>query len=473
MKKVLIVVLIIVMVLISSGCKNHFRQPQLWWGPDADWKTHQVAIAVGPDGAKHLLWTDSSIAENFRLIYEKTYNGEASTVRQTFIPPAGGSGDPMPMYLFPDIAVTDDGDVYIVWHHHAVDGNSYDCWNNISADGEVDDNACHQLNISTNSSAAGRPKVIAYENVIYAVYEGIDDNLYYRQLNPLNDSFGKVSVAGGSSENPSLAVSTYLDGTETRYILHVSWSNHDLGASSVSVYNSNYLSTGDMANEQMSADPGPRSDAVIRAVDDFNRLFFVARREGISDVLSVAYCVLPVCSSFNGTDTILDPAENWNLTGTPDMAWEIGTTVRITFLASNDTTTATTTKPEIFTVAYSAGDDGPNATTRITTNDEEEYDPRIAGAYFWYVLAWRNRGDGGGTLRDFYIYDNSKETVRQLYESPDDVFYGLFDIAYRVGDTDMDMGGIFLDYDSDTGFWTYPWVVMNSEAYYLPMIIRP
>jgi hypothetical protein len=475
MKKVIIVVLIIVMVLISSGCKNHVRQPYLWWGPDADWQTVMVAIDVGPDGAKHLLWTDCTMALYCRLIYQKTYNGEASTVTQVYAE-SWDSGDPTPQYVFPDIAVADDGSVYIVWHLRYSDGRFYDCWNYISADGLVDDNACHQLqDTGMASTVQGRPKVITYDNVAYAVY-AVDDgseNLFYRQLAPLDESHGKVNVAGGGSDNPSLAVSTYLDGAVTKYILHVSWSNNDGGPTSVSVYNSNYLSTGDMTNEQMSADPGERSDAVIRVVNSYNRLFFTARREGTPDILSLAYCVLPACTTFEGTDTILDPAVHWELYGTPDMAWAIGTTVVVSFLATNDTTEVTTTEPEIFTVAYTAGDHGPNTTNRITANDVEESNPRMALGFPWLVLAWRNRGTAGGALRDLYIYDNVTSTVRQLYESPGDIVQGVFDIAYRVGNTSVDMGGIFLDHASDTGTWSYPWVVMNSEGYYLPVILKP
>jgi hypothetical protein len=75
--------------------------------------------------------------------------------------------------------------------------------------------------------------------------------------------------------------------------------------------------------------------------------------------------------------------------------------------------------------------------------------------------------------RDFYIYDNGTSTVRQLYESPGNILMGFFDIAYRVGDASVDMGGIFLDHASATGTWNYPWVVMNSEPYYLPVILKP
>ncbi len=122
MKKAITLLIVLAMILILSGCKTHVRLPFLWFGPDEEYMTFNVAIAVGPDGAKHLIRSDCNEDFYCRLTYEKTYNGEESEVTHVYSPASYDPGDPVPTYIFPDIAVTEDGTVYITWHYNELPG---------------------------------------------------------------------------------------------------------------------------------------------------------------------------------------------------------------------------------------------------------------------------------------------------------------------------------------------------------------
>ena len=218
MKKVLATLAVLVTLLALSGCKWQIALPRTFAAGSAN--TYDVNVSVGPEGQKHYFYV-SDILDTLTLTYTKTYSGSFPIGHHFTGDDTGGSENPI--YRYPDSAVTDAGTVYFVWHYRDDWGDYTDCWNYIQANGSYEDLLCHPLYTPEfyTSPTFTHPKVIAYKNVVYAVYErvsGGNRSLWYQQLSPLNASYGIVTnIGGGSSMDPSLAVSEYLDGEITKY----------------------------------------------------------------------------------------------------------------------------------------------------------------------------------------------------------------------------------------------------------------
>jgi hypothetical protein len=475
MKKVLVIVTILVSILSISGCKWQFLMPRV--APLSFGGTYDVNVSVGPDGAKHYFWVACSSGYCY-LTYIKTFTGKQVVA---IVYDTAGPWEPYtPSYRYPDSAVTDDGTVYFVWHAMDVNGDYLDCWNHIHADGSIDDNLCHPLYMPEfyTSPYLSHPKVIAYENVAYAVFERLESGnrtLWYQQLNPLNASYGIVSnydPDGGSSMDPSLAVSEYLDGAVTKYVLHVAWANNSGGASSKTVYNDNYGLIGDMTHQKLTSDTGIRSNPVVVTTDGPNKMVYVTYRQGTSGsscLLRLMNCSLPDCAVMSYyIDGLLDSTDHYWLVGTPDMAAMSNDAIFITFLGMNDATRLTTNYQEVFSLTYSDAISVPVTPTRITMNDLKESDPRIALTLPGISIAWR-LNPGSGIYRDVYILDNYSSSIRTVFTSPADVLDGFFDMASRGAD----VGGIFIDQRSTINTQYGPWISMNVESKYFPVLIKP
>jgi hypothetical protein len=473
MKKVLATLVILLSLIALSGCKWQIALPRTFApGPG---NTYDVNVSVGPDGQKHYFYTEELMG-GILLTYTKSYSGSFPTGHHYTGDDTGGPEDPI--YRYPDSAVTDDGTVYYVWHYQDDWGSYTDCWNHIHANGAYDDLLCHPLYTPEfyTTPTLTHPKVVAYKNVVFAVYERMvsgDRSLWYQQLNPLNASYGIVTnTGGGSSMDPSLAVSEYLDEDVTKYTLHVAWTSESGGASSHTVYNDNYGLTGDMVHQKISSETGVRSNPVIVTTVGANKKVFITYRlgnSGESGDLRLMFCPLPDCPLMSYViGGLLDPAEDYWLVGKPDMAVLPDDTIMISFLGINDVTWVTTENPEVFNLTYEFGDSIPVTPTRITVNDDQESDPRLALTMPGITIAWR-LNPSPGLYRDAYIVDNYTNSVRPVFISPADVMDGFFDIDARG----EDIGGIFLDQRSLSQINYRPWFTMNVEPLFLPVIIRP
>jgi hypothetical protein len=482
MRKVSAVLALLFVMGAITGCKLHYHLPILWFGPSGAWQTFDVAIAVAPDGAKQIFYVNCSYNGYCTITHEKNYQGEPHALMHLYTPETDYTSI-VPFYRFPDAAVADNGITYLVWHYMDHNGYYYDCWNYIAADNSVPNASCNPLQDEAQYSPENSyPKVVTYDNVAYAVYEvygGSTNSLYYRQLSPLDASHGQVTgVGGGTSANPSLAVSSYIDEDEqTRYVLHVAWANEWGNASSRTVYNNNYGVTGNMISQRISSDIGSRSDPVIVTIDSSSKTYIVYRLDGTPDKLALEYCDLPKCSVMIGVPDLLFGVGNWELMGRPDMIAG-GENIIITFTGMNDTTQVDTSFQEVFHVTYQAGGSIPVTVWRITNNNDEEGDTRIVwvtdsdGATA--VIAWRNNPDEG-YYRDAYIYDIitdasfGSDGIRMILQSPDAVAGGYFDIASNG----PNIGGIVIDLYSSIEGRHYPWFTFNGYGTYQPIINRP
>jgi hypothetical protein len=181
------------------------------------------------------------------------------------------------------------------------------------------------------------------------------------------------------------------------------------------------------------------------------------------------FCPLPDCPLMSYViGGLLDPAEDYWLVGKPDMAVLPDDTIMISFLGINDVTWVTTENPEVFNLTYEFGDSIPVTPTRITVNDDQESDPRLALTMPGITIAWR-LNPSPGLYRDAYIVDNYTNSVRPVFISPADVMDGFFDIDARG----EDIGGVFLDQRSLYQSNYRPWFTMNVEPLFMPVIIRP
>ena len=254
-------------------------------------------------------------------------------------------------------------------------------------------------------------------------------------------------VTGVSSANPSLAVSSYSDGEDTTYVLHVAWSSDGGNADSFTYFNDNYGTSGNMDNPHSSFAMGVRSDPVIVTTTGASKKVYVTYRYGIEGspgYLKVMYCYLPDCpTAYAHDDGILVPTENWWLVGMPDMGAKPDDSVLITFLGMNDTTRDTTGFQELFYVNYTAGDHDLTP-TRVTENSEKESSPRLALTFPGVTIAWRIESDPG-YFRDAYITDNGTNTIRTLFTSPAGAVAGGY---YDIAACGEDIGGIFIDQPS-------------------------
>ena len=299
MKRVSATITILVSLFVLSGCKWQIALPRTFAAGSAN--TYDVNVSVGPEGQKHYFYV-SNILDTLTLTYTKTYSGSFPSGHHFTGDDTGGSE--VPIYRYPDSAVTDDGTVYFVWHYRDDWGDYTDCWNYIQANGSYEDLLCHPLYTPEfyTSPALTHPKVIAYKNVVYAVFErmtGGNRSLWYQQLRPLNASYGIVTnTGGGSSMDPSLAVSEYLVGEVPHYVLHVAWASESGGATSHTVYNDNYDLTGDMTHQKVSSEVGVRSNPVIVSTTGTNKKIYITYRLGNSGGscdLRLMDCPLPDC----------------------------------------------------------------------------------------------------------------------------------------------------------------------------------
>ena len=234
-KKVLTVTLLVVFLFCASGCKNKISIPRPLISSETTYDTYEVATAIGPDGVKHFVWSECALNGSCHIVYTKTYLGESNPM--FYYHPYSPNPEYPARFINPDIAVGGDGYVYLAWHYIEDDGSYYDCWNMITNDGTTADSCgILQTNFDEHSTQYGRPKVVAMDNVAYAVYEvrlETGDFLMYRKIRSYSMAEHLVSGAtpNVSSDNPSIALS-YDVASPTSYTLHVTWSTLDGGAGS-------------------------------------------------------------------------------------------------------------------------------------------------------------------------------------------------------------------------------------------------
>lgn len=200
-KSFLIIVLASIIAFSVSGCKQQFFPP-LPLVSSGSSAAISPALAVDPEGYKHIVWVEGSGSNN-QVIYWKTW----------FNVPVITRVKASPNSVKPDIAVTDDGDAYVVWSVLDSPNPTQYCYRLIRHTGEVLDNPCFQCG---SSSTGNGIQVIARANVAYAVYE-CSNHLHYVKLSGESEQ-GVLEYfpPGRTLKNMRLAI-------DSNAKLHVAW----------------------------------------------------------------------------------------------------------------------------------------------------------------------------------------------------------------------------------------------------------
>ncbi len=268
------------------------------------------AAAVGKDGTKYFAWSVCAsivILSDCDIYVNWTIAGEPND--PVIVERPAGATD-----MRPDITVTDNGTVYLVWerNEHA---SASDCWATFDP-GSPGPVTCRALGgIYGNNS--GDPKIASYGNTVYAVYGSIDWNtgvlkLRYRQLNPLDRSGGWMI---GDSRFVPQSWAVAVSSADT---LHAAWVEADCSPSCAyyMAYGNNRFSSGDMYARSYVWLRSSRPVPVIGVAPlDNNRVYVACGVETNLGLLTYA--------GDGGGDSSWRGAAlagNWTILGDPSMA---------------------------------------------------------------------------------------------------------------------------------------------------------
>ncbi|HNT74093.1 MAG TPA: hypothetical protein PKH77_03625 [Anaerolineae bacterium] len=424
-----------------------------------------VSAAISPNGARHYVF-DQCDSDACKIAYYRAHGGNPFLrLEITPSPPFYGF---YRYYLYPDIAVTDDDQVFVVWY---VGGASnHTIINGILYASIVTDTV--SIDSVTNLAMVSRqpPKVIArgtYVYAVYAMYDGVEGLQWrYRQLQPL-DAEGNI---GGSdtvyASRPQLGIDSQGD-------LHAVYRLTDGSKQTIAYWKTGTISETILAitenNEQHLILP----DMVLDPDDTAHVVVGITTTTGISlAILSLALSpTAPITTEIPLTNTL----QPWSLYGQPHLVNGIPYTSYVTETMGVPAMTGITSTLVVFSAKNSELSEpeiwvySPRHTSlmRITNNAWADGEPLITSVDHAPVIGWRTI-DGSGCQRDVYTWDTI-HGIRQIHTS------ASTDACHRgyalVGQGKWG-SGIWIDSLSDDDDTAVPWVVFNAYRTYLPIIQR-
>jgi len=447
--KRLVVCIFLLSILSSNGCM--FQIAPLVKVPLAvnGYESYQVSIAVAPNGKIHIARTECPYGtySECQLIYTTVMGGQVDNVYR--IPTSAYFSN----ISDPDIAVTSSGVAYFIFRDYCNnDGNFYDYWMT-SADLSV----IRRLDHSYVSS--GPPKIAAYGNYVYAVYQVPDGSytrLRYKQLLG-GASAGKVENQSSNHLIKPLSIAVNPSGH-----LYVLWGRENV---SNSVYlASNYNTTGNMTvlvgGGSWSTGLNPKEMPLLVSQDgawvydtliypdyvNFSDHVYVDRWESTDFPDGVRVTVN------------LDPDKQWEILQPICMQVDQDK-VYLAIVASNQDVTS----PELYEYTYTFGSPINNPPIRITYNSETEGPPECAyyddGDDAGFVVSWRKFDWSGYSTT--YVWD----PVHDIRTIPQVSTFGNNGFG-------MDGNGRFIAGIANvfTSSVLTPWVAYNAELVYLPLV---
>ncbi len=414
-----------------------------------------ATVALGKDGMKYFAWSscDSEFGPTqcgINVTWTKAGERPDSLVMQQ---------SERALDRYPDITVTDDGIVYLVWTRTTVFDSRYDCWAkfNPNSPGRV---ACSFL-ATVSLAQYGRPKIASYGNIVYAVYgnvgpgwQGIEhEQLRYRQLNPLDQSGGLVNNPDENSIYPAIAVSSA--GT-----LHYAFIEY-YGPSDafISFYYGNNRSGKICPCLHLPNTPHYSPPAIGVAPLDDNRVY-VAYDYNDTELITVTY---PSDGSRGGVEGNPLPDWNWVNMGPPAMAVydEPGnSTAFFAFSARSDSSPMDT---EIYLrqwnadpVAQTDNDIDDTAAQIVLLKDDNFF------LHFVLVLGW---AEWATTGRQSHVYEETWPLSQaQVIATGADGYSDL-----ELAGNGPYIGGIWGSYAGDKGIQNG---AFNVHQISLPIILR-
>ncbi len=410
--------LLSILVLLLAGCeattpKDISRPIRLYADPTRP-GFFDPAVAVGKDGMKYFAWSEcyDDDQSNCDIVVTWTIAGE--THDPVIVQRPAGAYD-----RYPDITVTDDGMVYLVWERQV--SSRSDCWAKFdpASPGPV---TCRVLGREYFTNF-GKPKIASYGNTVYAVF-GFWSSYFdasfsrYRQLNPLDRSSGRVSLEleSGKAGNWAIAVSS----ADT---LHVAWVDGSCDTvedcRNYLFYGNNLFTSGDFpVYHNFGPRPSLSSPVISVAPLDNNRVYLASTAS--NELISFSIPDDGFGTPVPGKDL---PTEDWAIDGGLSMAINEAngsSSASIAFSASR------ATSKEIYVKDF-------NGDPVAQTNDDvDDVEPQIVflkekpGSFInFQVLVWWVQDSKGNYVQ---VYEKTTALAPQvIYDGPSK--YGFVDLA--------------------------------------------
>jgi len=454
-KRLLPFLCILICFTVLAGCVNQIGIPKRL--SSGIMNAGYPAIGIETNGTKHVAWVEERLTgigqHTYAIIYLRTTFGETGTQYQ-FTPPSNF------FYSKPDIAVTENGSVYLVWlkYHETDPDEVYGCYDVIPPSGPFTP-TCHQLSDYAFESykIVDPPKVAANGNEVYAIYnvpyeldfQGM--RLRYRQLGSILDDY-----AGWVSQPSLYQDHVYQLAVDSNGKAHVTWLQYD-GIRNAVMYNSNITVDGfGSMNDQRLLSTGGNYNNITITGNPTEEVFITYKSNSNSSIhiahCATTSCVSPISTFMVPLDPAIEPWSTWYLN-----SGAANNTLYLTFRGKNDLTTGS--DYEIFFYTYPSS----SSPTRITNNDYEDFDPMIASSDGIPIIAWLS---DVGTTYERKIWDsfNGIRTVAVTQMAYNDDG----DIAGR-GEW---VAGVWTDYYSSEDSTNSIWLAFNTYMVDLPLIVK-
>jgi hypothetical protein len=451
---------LLLLAALLGGCAGNVAPPQALLTAGSG-QAASPAIAVEANGTKHVVWsecTSTGATTRCKLVYWRTRIGPA-TLQIDMVPP--GSDE---RYDLPNIAVSADGQAYVIWRFHIGDSGPYRYYYSmIRPDGSYDSPIPLEL-----AAGAERPLIAARGNVVYTVYHSIPDSmpasddvwLSYQRLSPL----GPATYLSDNFNSRVGAASMAIDSS---YNLHVVWAYAGPAGYQALFYGK--LGMIRLLVDDTASSPLYSAPAIAIDADDTAQVVF-ATYGGASDTLT------RWTRDSSGTETPfvvpLGSAHNpWRIHGSPQIA-TVHTTPIVVFSAKN----GATANDEIWSYSPPASgvDSGPE---RVTTNTWEDDEPQVLQLDdmnpLATMIAWRKYEVTSlaspalverSCQSDAYEYDQLG--LRQVFRSPGNICASGVMLA---GNGDW-VGGVWIDSLHAGSTRAVPWLSFNSYGAFLPLL---
>ncbi len=463
---------LVVMVAGLAACIATIAPPAALIVPGSG-NAYNPAMAVAPDGAKHIVWQECPASGGCVIEYDRTKLGEP-LVAQSFGPPARASN------VDPDIALSADGMVYIVWTEYYSDTSvaNADAYAVLNADGGLASTA--HLDPGAGQpyhTSGGRPRVAARGNNVYAAFNlaptnGSNGGAFYRQLKPLDASSGIIELSGSALNmtfvvgRPNIAIDQngklhaaykFLDCFVFTCIYAIHQADNTAGA------NMSTASLGDYT--RAFADPDPLTSPSMAVADD-NSIVIAYSTSDATDSVIYARGTSFATPFVTATVPLTGSLDPWRVAGDVHVA-AVNNQPVVAFAALNNSTGGS---HAIW--LYASGD---STLTRITqTGDQNE--PLIAamGAPSpgeVAVVGWRTWlhfiDIHVPCLRNGYEWDQINQVVQQVYRSNG----GCYSTGQAMVANQNWASAVWID-DNPSRSRLVPWLGYNANTTMLPLIMR-
>ena len=167
-------------------------------------------IAVSGDKNVYVVW-QHNIGHDTKIVFKKSVDGGA-----TFFPQVNLSNKNESTSFYPQIAVSGDKNVYVVWYNGIQVGENFPLVNNVFFRRSIDGGSTFGalLNLSNTTGWSTYPDVAAYNNSVYVVWvdnaHGKNGQIILRKSSDTGATFSNSITIGkndkGASSAPTLAM---------------------------------------------------------------------------------------------------------------------------------------------------------------------------------------------------------------------------------------------------------------------------